>query len=337
MPDQLKPHRLTDDELLQWLVVEAYQQMQERGGVRLLLRPWPPCPVCGVRATSRTTSTSPATFDTTMILKPCSHALVASDFAVAALWPAAQATAEQVANVEAVIGPAVEHTTAKKPSANNPFALLLDQFTANAVQASRAKRDDRSDEARTAHQTIAAIWTQAAHLLSQTIKQAHDTSAEGAANRRRRALYATTLREHGMVHLGDQVPTDEYDCCASAVLAVRDEELERLEALHEAHLCVEQRLAREGLESERRGEALKRAHIALAEQAGKDQAALARARALAADMRTWCSPHNLAVEYADRIEEALMGSNSPGDDTTPADEGAADRRYWNGRYDQEGS
>jgi hypothetical protein len=130
---------------------------------------------------------------------------------------------------------------------------------------------------------------------------------------------------------------DEYDCCADVVLAIRDEELERLEALHEAHLRVEQRLAREGLESERKGEVLKRAHIALAEQAGKDQAALARVRALAADMRTWCSPHNLAVDYADRIDDALKGPNSPDDDTTPAEEGAADRRYWNGRYDRERS
>lgn len=31
---------------------------------------------------------------------------------------------------------------------------------------------------------------------------------------------AEALREHGMVHLGDQVPADEYDCCADAVLAV---------------------------------------------------------------------------------------------------------------------
>jgi len=31
---------------------------------------------------------------------------------------------------------------------------------------------------------------------------------------------AAALREHGMVHLGGQVPSDEYDCCAAAVLAV---------------------------------------------------------------------------------------------------------------------
>jgi hypothetical protein len=245
MPDQPEPHRLTDDELLQWLVVEAHRQIQERDGVRLLLRPWPPCPVCGVPATSRTTSTSPATFDTTMILKPCSHALVASDFAVAALWPAAQATAEQVANVEAVIGSAVEYTTAKKPSANNPFALLLDQFTANAVQASRAMRADRSDETRTAHHDVAAVWTQAAHLLSQTIKQVSNSG---------------TTPDN---------PADGDD------------------TLH-------------------------RAHMALAAQGGKDQATIARVRALAADMRTWCSPHGIASHYADAVDAALNGPQEDG-------------------------
>lgn len=44
-----------------------------------------------------------------------------------------------------------------------------------------------------------------------------DPTAELAGQRR---MIADALREHGMVHLGDQVPADEYDCCADAVLAV---------------------------------------------------------------------------------------------------------------------
>ncbi|WP_329520526.1 hypothetical protein [Spirillospora sp. NBC_01491] len=35
------------------------------------------------------------------------------------------------------------------------------------------------------------------------------------------------------------------------------------------------------------------------------QAAVQRVKALAADMRTWCSPHGIAPDYAKRIEEAL--------------------------------
>jgi hypothetical protein len=35
------------------------------------------------------------------------------------------------------------------------------------------------------------------------------------------------------------------------------------------------------------------------------QAAVARVRALADNMRTWCSPHGIATDYAGRIDEAL--------------------------------
>ncbi|MFK0182030.1 hypothetical protein ACIQVR_39470 [Streptomyces xanthochromogenes] len=114
MPEQPEPRCLTDNELLGWLVVEAYRQNQRRDGVRLLVRPWPLCPVCGVRATSRTMSTSPATFDTTMILEPCGHALVASDVAIAGLWETAEINARHVANIEAVIG---RHLAAPAPEA----------------------------------------------------------------------------------------------------------------------------------------------------------------------------------------------------------------------------
>lgn len=41
------------------------------------------------------------------------------------------------------------------------------------------------------------------------------------------------------------------------------------------------------------------------ECAGSAIEAVARVRALAADMRTWCSPHNIAIDYAQRIDEAL--------------------------------
>jgi hypothetical protein len=181
MTDQPEPHRLTDDELLSWLVVEAYRQLQYRDGITMLLHPWPPCPVCNSRTTDRIMRTS-STFDTTktMTLEPCGHTLVAREIAIAANWPLAEATAKQIAHTPAGTRAADEYTTAKKPStADQPdlFRLLLDRFTENAVQATRAKRADRSDEARAAHQTIAAVWTQAAHLLTQTIKQADNPVA----------------------------------------------------------------------------------------------------------------------------------------------------------------
>ncbi|RCH70498.1 hypothetical protein DT019_03135 [Streptomyces sp. SDr-06] len=52
-----------------------------------------------------------------------------------------------------------------------PFRALLDQATAAAVQAARAERD-ADDDTRPDHHTTAAVWTQAAHLLDQAIRQA---------------------------------------------------------------------------------------------------------------------------------------------------------------------
>ncbi|WP_438489519.1 hypothetical protein [Streptomyces sp. S186] len=45
--------------------------------------------------------------------------------------------------------------------------------------------------------------------------------------------------------------------------------------------------------------------LALRETVIQQQAALGRVRALAADMRTWCSPRGLAADYADRLLAAL--------------------------------
>ncbi|MBD0743535.1 hypothetical protein [Streptomyces sp. CBMA152] len=53
---------------------------------------------------------------------------------------------------------------------------------------------------------------------------------------------AAALREHGMVHLGNQVPADEYDCCADAVLTAIRPELTTLaeyeSAINWATTCV---------------------------------------------------------------------------------------------------
>lgn len=78
-----------------------------------------------------------------------------------------------------------------------------------------------------------------------------------------RQQYAAALREHGMVHLGDQVPADEYDCCADAVLAVRDRHL----------LQLRQRLTLADADLDRYEEHvvgdLNEANIALARQAAR--------------------------------------------------------------------
>ncbi|MFE4867679.1 hypothetical protein [Streptomyces sp. NPDC056682] len=80
---------------------------------------------------------------------------------------------------------------------------------------------------------------------------------------------------------------------ADAVLAVRDAELEQLKA----RIVTLEHVA-----------AGNKRHVQLiVPDLERAEAALDRVRALAADMRTWCSPHNIAVDYAQRIDDALHG------------------------------
>lgn len=65
--------------------------------------------------------------------------------------------------------------------------------------------------------------------------------------------------------------------------------------------------------AERELAALKRAHVALAEQAGRDQAAIARVRKLATDTRRYIGPNADAYQFgkydlADAILAALDGT-----------------------------
>jgi len=96
-------------------------------------------------------------------------------------------------------------------------------------------------------------------------------------------------------------------------LAVQDQHLEQLAAGRETWRAkaLEMEADRDRLDRtrpttwayEQACKALEK-HRLRAEQA---EATVARVRALAADMRTWCSYHNIAIDYADRIDAALDG------------------------------
>ncbi len=45
------------------------------------------------------------------------------------------------------------------------------------------------------------------------------------------------------------------------------------------------------------------------------EAAVARVTALAADMRTWCSPYGLADHYANQLDRAIAGSEPTTEET----------------------
>jgi hypothetical protein len=98
-----------------------------------------------------------------------------------------------------------------------------------------------------------------------------------------RGQFAAVLREHGMVHLGDQVPADEYDCCADAALTVLHREWPWLQA--EAEELDQARAEIDRLEAELRqyteAESADAAAGSYALRAEHAEATLARIAALA--------------------------------------------------------
>lgn len=98
--------------------------------------------------------------------------------------------------------------------------------------------DDPAAEAETAAAYSRALATppsaEAGAYIRDRLAQRAPAPAVVSPPTDRAARVAAALREHGMVHLGDQVPADEYDCCADAVLAVLPEQADRAAVLLDA-------------------------------------------------------------------------------------------------------
>ncbi|MFD7016081.1 hypothetical protein [Streptomyces sp. NPDC059928] len=236
-----------------------------------------------------------------------------------------------------------------QPDPLAPFRALLDQVTANAVQAARAELH-----------TVAAVWTQAAHLLDQTIRQTDNprTTPDNLVQIgwycwHCRAINTQACRSDNMpIHVpAEWVPDMETE------IARREEERDDDPAAFEAgekgltappvslrrqiaralhRYDYEHDLSRNDIPSEHHfgeadavlavlgeyldiGEAeawcktCRRVWDGKAHRCESDaEQALARVRALAADMRSWCSPHNIAVDYAQRIDDVLNGPREAG-------------------------
>lgn len=109
------------------------------------------------------------------------------------------------------------------------------------------------------------------------------------------ALLARMLRgalldaERPLLHAHIATELDESDNLRSTVQGMQA-------ALNEAHA---------------RNEAADAAIVEAEQDAAEQRAAVDRVRALAADMRTWCSPRGIATQYADDIEKALDGEQAP--------------------------
>lgn len=103
----------------------------------------------------------------------------------------------------------------------------------------------------------------------------------------------------------------------AALLAVRDEEMETLRA---RLLDYENTLSWEtsclncaaildaSVKETERAETAEAEVESLRERIASSERALNRVISLAKSMREWCSPHGVATDYADRIAEAVIGS-----------------------------
>ncbi|MEV5086859.1 hypothetical protein AB0N18_02730 [Streptomyces griseoincarnatus] len=169
--------------------------------------------------------------------------------------------------------------------------------TRRASKRDRIARRAENDQIRTARRDSLAV------LLSRAQRNVPLTADEAALLR---AAVEAEIRE------GDAARQSER-----GQQRAMDRERERVTAAEAAIVEAEQRLAvalefrradAEGYEH-----ALSRAH----DRAGQAEAALDRVRALAADMRTWASPHGIATQYADDIERALAEQPRAAVDVAP--------------------
>jgi hypothetical protein len=89
----------------------------------------------------------------------------------------------------------------------------------------------------------------------------------------------------------------ESVCRNAAIWKAVHAVLDAVEAPSDAQLGEAQRVARRWEEK----------YFEMAEKRTADAVALERVRAFAEDMRTWCSPHGVAADYADRLLNVLNG------------------------------
>ncbi|MFJ8900014.1 hypothetical protein [Streptomyces sp. NPDC102370] len=159
--------------------------------------------------------------------------------------------------------------------------------TRRASKRARIQRRAENDQMRTARRDSLAV------LLSRAQRNVPLTADEAALLR---AAVEAEIREGDaarQAERGQQRAADrERERATAAEAAIVEAEDER----DRQHDRAEQAIRRAVEEYDRRQTA---------------EAALARVRALAADMRTWCSPHGIATQYADDIERALAEQQVP--------------------------
>lgn len=207
--------------------------------------------------------------------------------------------------------------TDTEPSTHPPHRALLARLEADRVKALRNAPLCTVEEVRWVNEGMAvAHLADIGHLLhvfegpaaaAEYMRQTGQRDAldvEDAPDDALLEQYATAIRAlKAGGTLADLDEDDDVYALTRAVLAVRDHRVEQLSArIAELEKQVAEDAddyAKLADHNEATCEAVQRRDTA--------EAALERVRDLAADMRTWCSPRGIAVDYADRIDEALEG------------------------------
>lgn len=198
-----------------------------------------------------------------------------------------------------------------------PYDGLLARLEKERAHHESCAALSRTDEGRIAHSGMASGFHIAAvHLVEETegpgaareyMERTTDEAGtapvapfDRAAEREQyEAQVHKALRDYGE---GDEDPGtgSDYGDQTAVVMRVRDVEVERLRAERDQLAGqVDQLIDRLGQYADR--------GIANGVRAEQAEATIARVRAFAEDMRTWCSPHGIAADYADRLEAVLGG------------------------------
>ena len=286
----IDPEPISDADLLTFAVIGEHWARQQRQGFSILLFPYPPCPTCGAQVHEVGVSGMPIATGRTMRLRPCRHRYQLTEDAMLRIGQHAQDMLENlewngITGTPGDLAAEARTRLGETPAEPVSSTLYFCPRSGEVESATHGGFDQCCDQPELHVPLPDGPGTEAlSQLLDQVVRAPFQRMAETLLGSLRDALAAdqtdfvlapspdgagevpreyaaaihAALRAYGE---GDDDPGtgSDYGDQTAVVLAVRDREIEGLRS----------RLA-----------ALKRAHVALAEQAGRDQGALARLRAL---------------------------------------------------------
>ncbi|MGW2497315.1 hypothetical protein ACWCV2_22800 [Streptomyces pseudogriseolus] len=179
--------------------------------------------------------------------------------------------------------------------------------TRRASKRARIQRRAENDQMRTARRDSLAV------LLSRAQRGVPLTVDEAALLR---AAVEAEIREGDAARQAERGQQRAADRERERVTAAEAAIVEAEERARVAEERAEEAVQGIAAEHDRAEQSIRRA-VEEYNRRQAAEAALDRVRALAADMRTWCSPHGIATQYADDIERALAEQPRAAVDVAP--------------------